>query len=257
MGLESLYVFTMLGGVAAGAYAFETGLRRRREGGRPWLVPLVVVILFAAGIVAAATHVHSIPRAIQSVVGGTVNFGSGMIREVLVAGCFMVLAAIDLVVTLVRKGSPYGLRVVGAVVGVVCMVMMGVAYTDVYGIAVWCDAPATILAFLAGDLAMGLALFAVLGSEDYDGAVLRIVSFVVNAALAVGLVLEAVAFSNEGFDPASQIAALVIAPIASAALVALSPRIANKRAVAVAICVAAIVGVGISRYAFYATCTVA
>ena len=53
------------------------------------------------------------------------------------------------------------------------------------------------------------------------------------------------------------IAALVIAPIASAALVALSPRIANKRAVAVAICVAAIVGVGISRYAFYATCTVA
>lgn len=257
MGLESLYVFTMLGGVAAGAYAFETGLRRRREGGRPWLVPLVVVILFAAGIVAAATHVHSIPRAIQSVVGGTVNFGSGMIREVLVAGCFMVLAAIDLVVTLVRKDSPYGLRVAGAVVGVVCMVMMGVAYTDVYGIAVWCDAPATILAFLAGDLAMGLALFAVLGSEGYDGAVLRIVSFVVNAALAVGLVLEAVAFSNEGFDPASQIAALVIAPIASAALVALSPRIASKRAVAVAICVAAIVGVGISRYAFYATCTVA
>ena len=186
MGLESLYVFTMLGGVAAGAYAFETGLRRRREGGRPWLVPLVVVILFAAGIVAAATHVHSIPRAIQSVVGGTVNFGSGMIREVLVAGCFMVLAAIDLVVTFVRKDSPYGLRVVGAVVGVVCMVMMGVAYTDVYGIAVWCDAPATILAFLAGDLAMGLALFAVLGSEGYDGAVLRIVSFVVNAALAVG-----------------------------------------------------------------------
>ena len=169
----------------------------------------------------------------------------------------MVLAAIDLVVTLVRKDSPYGLRVVGAIVGVVCMVMMGVAYTDVYGIAVWCDAPATILAFLAGDLAMGLALFAVLGSEDYDGAVLRIVSFVVNAALAVGLVLEAVAFSNEGFDPASQIAALVIAPIASAALVALSPRIANKRAVAVAICVVAVVGVGISRYAFYATCTVA
>ena len=69
MGLESLYVFTMLGGVAAGAYAFETGLRRRREGGRPWLVPLVVVILFAAGIVAAATHVHSIPRAIQWLAG--------------------------------------------------------------------------------------------------------------------------------------------------------------------------------------------
>lgn len=151
-----MYLFTMLGGLAAGAYAFDAGLRRTREGSRPWLVPLVVVALFAVGMVAATTHVHSIPRAVESVFGGTVNFGSGMIQEVAVAGCFFVLAAIDLVVTLVRKSSPYALRVVGAIAGVICMVMMGVAYIDIYGNSVWCNAPATILTFVAGDLAMGL-----------------------------------------------------------------------------------------------------
>ena len=238
MGLESLYLFTMLGGMAAGAYAFDAGLRRTREGSRPWLVPLVVVALFAVGMIAATTHVHSIP-------------------QVAVAGCFFVLAIIDLVVTLVRKGSPYALRVVGAVVGVICLVMMGVAYIDVYGNPVWCNAPATILAFVAGDLAMGLALFALLASADYAGKPLRLAAYIVNAVLAVGLVLEAVAFSGEGFSPITQIAGLVIAPVVSVVLVALSSKINNKKALAIAICVASIVGVAIARYAFYATCTVA
>ena len=144
MGLESLYLFTMLGGMAAGAYAFDAGLRRTREGSRPWLVPLVVV-----------------------------------------------------------------------------------------------------------------ALFAVLASADYAGKLLRLAAFIVNAVLAVGLVLEAVAFSGEGFSPITQIAGLVIAPVVSVVLVALSSKINNKKALAIAVCVASIVGVAIARYAFYATCTVA
>lgn len=257
MGLESLYLFTMLGGLAAGAYAFETGLRRKREGARPWLVPLVVVVLFAVGMIAATTHVHSIPRAIESVFGGTVNFGSGMIQEVAVAGCFLVLAVVDLIVTLVKKGSPYALRIVTAVVGVVCMVMMGLAYTDIYGSPVWCNVPATVVSFLAGDLAMGLALFALLGSASYDEKPLRWSAFIVNAALAIGLCLEAVAFNGVGLSPITQIAGLVIAPVASVVLVALSSKIKNKTVLALAVCVVSIVGIAIARYAFYAACMVA
>ena len=49
MGLESLFLFTLLGGLAAGAYVFETCFQRIRKGERPWLVPLVVVVLFAIG----------------------------------------------------------------------------------------------------------------------------------------------------------------------------------------------------------------
>ena len=96
MGLESLFAFTMLGGLAAGTYVFETVLRKTREGDRPWLVPLAVVVLFAVGLAAAATHVHSFAHAFDSLFSGTVNFGAGMVHEVAVSGLFFVLALIDL-----------------------------------------------------------------------------------------------------------------------------------------------------------------
>lgn len=257
MGLESLYLFTMLGGLAAGAYAFEAGLQRERKGSRPWLLPLVVVVLFVVGMIAAAMHVHSISRAFNSLFGGTVNFGSGMVREVLVAVVFLVLAVVDLVITLVKKDSPYALRAVTAVVGVICMILMGAAYINVYGSAVWCNAPATILAFLAGDLAMGLALFALLAGGDYGDKALRYSALAVNVLLAVGFCLEIAAFSGEGFSPLTQVAGLIVAPVASIVLVALSSKAKREKTLAIAICAVSVIGVAIARYAFYATCVVA
>lgn len=257
MGLESLYLFTMLGGLAAGAYAFETGLCRTREGNRPWLVPLVVVILFAVGMIAATTHVHGISRAFGSMFGGTLNFAAGMTLEVAASACFFVLAVIDLVITLVKKSSPYVLRVVTGIVGVVCIVLMGTAYTSVYGNAVWCNAPSTVLSFVAGDLAMGLALVALLASADYAAKPVRYSAFVVNALLAVGLCLEIAAFSAEGFSPLTQVAGLIVAPVASIVLVALSSKFKNDKTLAAVVCAVSIIGIAIARYAFYATCVVA
>ena len=124
MGLESLFAFTLLGGMAAGAYVFETCFARKRSGNRPWLLPLVVVALFAIGMSAASTHVQSIPRAMGSLTSGTVNFASGMVREVAVSGVFFVLALIDMIIAFVKKDSPFALRVVTAVVAVACMVLM-------------------------------------------------------------------------------------------------------------------------------------
>lgn len=106
MGLESLFAFTLLGGMAAGAYVFETCFARKRSGNRPWLLPLVVVALFAIGMIAASTHVQSIPRAMGSLTSGTVNFASGMVREVAVSGVFFVLALIDMIIAFVKKGQP-------------------------------------------------------------------------------------------------------------------------------------------------------
>lgn len=256
MELISLYLFTLLGGLAAGTYVFDTCFSRKREGARPWLVPLVVVVLFAVGIIAAATHVQSIPRAVGALFGGTVNFGAGMTQEVLVAACFLVLTIIDLIIVFVKKSSPYALRVVTAVVAVVCMVMMGMAYTDVYGNAIWCNAPATIVSFVAGDLAMGLALYALLGQTSYADAGLRYTSLVVSVVLAVGIGLEIAAFAGEGADVLMQVVALVVAPVASLVLVALSSKFKNERALAIAVLVLMVVGVAVSRWAFYACGTV-
>lgn len=252
MGLESLFLFTLLGGMAAGAYAFETCFQRTRTGERPWLVPLVIVVLFAVGMIAASTHVQSIPRALASVSAGTVNFGSGMVKEVAASGIFFVLVIVDLIITLAKKNSPFALRVVAAVAAVVCMVLMATAYVDVYGNAVWSNAPATVLSFFAGDLAMGLGLCAVLGSVDVTKKPALYALLIVDAALAIGLALEVAAFGGQGASPVTQAVGLVVAPVASAALAA--SKLENKKMLAIAMCALLVIGVAIARYAFYATC---
>lgn len=212
MGLESLFLFTLLGGMAAGAYAFETCFQRTRTGERPWLVPLVIVVLFAVGMIAASTHVQSIPRALASVSAGTVNFGSGMVKEVAASGIFFVLVIVDLIITLAKKNSPFALRVVAAVVAVVCMALMATAYVDVYGNAVWSNAPATVLSFFAGDLAMGLGLCAVLGSVDVTKKPALYALLIVDAALAIGLALEVAAFGGQGASPSRRLSAWWLRP---------------------------------------------
>ena len=218
---------------------FETCFQRTRKGERPWLVPLVVVVLFAIGMIAAATHVHSLSRAFASIGAGTVNFGSGMVKEVLLAGIFFILALIDLIITFVKKDSPFALRVIGAIAAVLVIVLMGTAYIDVYGNAVWSNAPATVLTFVAGALAMGLGLYTLV---------------TVDVVLAVGLALEIAAFSGAGLNPAMQIAGLVIAPVASAILVFAGAKFNNKKTLAIVVCALLVIGVAIARYGFYATC---
>lgn len=201
MGLESLFLFTLLGGLAAGAYVFETCFQRTRKGERPWLVPLVVVVLFAIGMIAAATHVHSLSRAFASIGAGTVNFGSGMVKEVLLAGIFFILALIDLIITFVKKDSPFSLRVIGAIAAVLVIVLMGTAYIDVYGNVVWSNAPATVLSFVAGALAMGLGLCAAFGSADIAEKPVMYTLVAVDVVLAVGLALENRRFLRRGLEP--------------------------------------------------------
>ncbi len=251
MGLESLFLFTLLGGLAAGAYVVETIYQRKREGARPWLVPLVVVVLFLVGMIAASTHVHNLGRAFGAVASGTINFGAGMTCEVAVSACFFVLALIDCIITAVRKNSSFALRVVTAIMGLLVMLLMGTAYIDVYGNLVWCDAPATVLTFLAGDLAGGLALYALLTSADY--AKLRVPFVVINIAFALGLCLEIAVFSACGISPAAQVAGLVIAPVLSSVFAALSNRIGNQKALAILVFALAFVGIAIARFSFYAT----
>ena len=152
-----------------------------------------------------------------------------------------------------KKETPYALRVAAAIVAVVAVVLMGVAYIDILGNPVWCNAIATVLSFVGGALAMGIALHAVLVSGGYEGGSARIASIVSNVILAAGIAFEASAFVEHGVDAMPQIIALVVAPIASIVLVALSSKAKNARAIAVAVCVLSIVGVGISRWAFYAT----
>ena len=177
-----------------------------------------------------------------------------MVKEVLLAGIFFILALIDLIITFVKKDSPFALRVIGAIAAVLVIVLMGTAYIDVYGNAVWSNAPATVLSFVAGALAMGLGLCAAFGSADIAEKPVMYTLVAVDVVLAVGLALEIAAFSGAGLNPAMQIAGLVIAPIASAILVFAGAKFNNKKTLAIVVCALLVIGVAIARYGFYATC---
>lgn len=131
-----------------------------------------------------------------------------MVKEVLFAAIFFVLALIDMIITFVKKDSPFALRVIGAIAAVLVIVLMGTAYIDVYGNAVWSNAPATVLSFVAGALAMGLGLCAAFGSADIAEKPVMYTLVAVDVVLAVGLTLEIAAFSGAGLNPAMQIAGL-------------------------------------------------
>lgn len=251
MGLTSLFLFTLLGGLAAGAYVFDVCFNRKRDGERPWLMPVIVVVLFAVGLIAAATHIHSIPRAFEALFGGTVNFGSGMIWEVVISAIFLILALVDMILVFAKKASPFALRVVAAVFAALAMISMATAYINVYGNPVWTNAPATIVSFVAGDLAAGLGLYVLVARANYGEKMLRNVALVVAALFVIGAALEIAAFAGAGESIVAQAIALVCS-IAAAVFVALSSKFKNGNVVAIVVCVLLVVGVAVSRYAFYA-----
>lgn len=249
MELLPLFLFTLLGGLGAGTYVAETFLQKERNESKPWLVPLIAVVVFVVGTVAATFHVSNIERIFTA----QVNFGAGMVMEIAVAGCFLVLVLADLIVTATKKGSPYALRVVTAVVGLVSIITMGVAYVDVYGVEVWTNAPATILVFLGGDLAMGVALLALVSSASYADPKVKGYHIATEAVLALGLLLQIVSFAAAGLNTALLVAGLVLAPVAGIAL-AFPAAKGEGKGLSALICVCVLVGVALMRWAFYAAC---
>ncbi len=254
MGLESLLIFTLLGGMAAGAYGFETILVRKREGERPWLTTLVIVIMFVVGCLASATHINDFGRAFASVfTNGTVNLSAAMVHEVFIAGIFAVLAIIDLCITFAKKETPYALRAVTAVVGLIVILAMGFAYTDSYANAIWCEAPATVIGMLGGSLAAGLAMLGLFGGIDYRADSAKKWVFGSAGVFALGIVLEIAAFAVHGASVIALVLALIIGPVAGIALFANSGKVKSDQTLSFIMFALMFVAFAICRYAFYAT----
>ena len=107
---------------------------------------------------------------------------------------------------------------------------------------------------MAGDLAMGLGLCTALGVAKLSEKPVAYTMVAVDVVLAIGLVLEVMAFSAAGASPVMQVVGLVVAPVASAVLTLLASKFANKQTLAIVVCAALVIGVAVARYAFYATC---
>lgn len=241
-----LFLFTLLGGMAAGTYLAETCLERKHGDANPWLVPAVALALVAVGAVAATFHVGNIARAFTL----HVNLGAGMTQEVLLAAVFGVLVLVDLVLCAAKKQSPFALRVYGAVAAVLLMLSMGHAYTTVLGNPVWAQPVATILSFFAGSLLSGLLLFSLLRCRAMDSNAAKAYLSVAAVLLVVGLAVQASVFATYSANVALLVAGLV-ASIAGTACAFAAPKRTGAALPAAAFALA-LVGVGMARWAFYA-----
>ncbi|WP_261433847.1 DmsC/YnfH family molybdoenzyme membrane anchor subunit [Berryella wangjianweii] len=243
----TLFIFTTLAGIAAGAYlmgvAFPISDTHER---RPWLFPLAMLMLLGMGLIGCLGHLHRPERFLNALW----NPMAGITQEAYLSILFGAVLAADLILRAAKGSSPWGLRLAGAIFGFLLTCVMGFAYANTLGVAAWAT-PATIPLFVVGDMAMGAVLWAAVKSGAHQSKGYRAATGAIEALLALTLVAVAIHFSSLGLSAAPFIAAIVLAPVAhTAALYAARLRPAVWKDMLACVCV--IAGVSVARYAFYA-----
>ena len=240
-----LLVFTVLTGIAAGAYVGAALFPKKGEDARAWVFPLVAVILVAVGGLAAMTHLGR-PALMLNVLN---NPTASLTMEGLSSGVLALVAVVDFVLAKRSGSANNAVRIVGAIVGVVCMCIVTSAYVTSYGNTAWIATPTWPL-FILGDLAAGLGLWMVFRGEADAG--LATVTAVVNILFAAVLAWQAATFNSLGAAGVACIGAgAVIAAVAAVvAFMARSGKMAPRTA-ALLVAVIAIVALVVSRYGFY------
>ncbi|TNU94102.1 hypothetical protein FIC87_03575 [Eggerthella lenta] len=158
-----LFLFTTLGGLAAGAYvaaAIFPDVDRKPK--RPWLFPLVCLALLGVGLLGVLGHLGRPERFLLAMS----NPSSMIAEEAYWSIAFGALMLVDFVLLLRRGASPRAVRVVAAVAAGALMCIMGWAYFTSYGNPAWA-AWQTLPLFVLGDLAMGSALWALMREGAY------------------------------------------------------------------------------------------
>lgn len=240
----ALFLFTLLGGIAAGAYifawAYPTG-----EGTKRWVLPCASLVLLAIGGVALLLHLGHPERMFYAFS----NPNAGITREGLATGLFGVLVLVDFVVAL-RTGKPVPkvLGIVTAVAGVLLLLAMGSAYIQFHGVPAW-DNWTTMLLFVVGGLSAGVLALPLFDAEIARNSTFAIVAAILNVLFACTAIATGVHFMSIGFAivpfvlaAAAAIAAAVVAWLAKDRQGITFPALAFLLAVAAVV---------VARYAFY------
>lgn len=243
-----LFLFTTLGGLAAGAYvaaAIFPDVDRKPK--RPWLFPLVCLALLGVGLLGVLGHLGHPERFLLAMS----NPSSMIAEEAYWSIAFGALMLVDFVLLLRRGASPRAVRVVAAVAAGALMCIMGWAYFTSYGNPAWA-AWQTLPLFVLGDLAMGSALWALMREGAYRSDAFAAAFAALGALVVASIALTAAHFAGLGHDalPFAAAVVLVVAGVAFGWL-AWKDRLSGAVAPVLAF-VCAFAGVAVARYAFYA-----
>ncbi|MCR5582618.1 MAG: dimethyl sulfoxide reductase anchor subunit [Eggerthellaceae bacterium] len=240
----SLFLFTLLGGTAAGAYAFTwafpTGESKRR-----WLLPGIALVLLAIGGVALLLHLGHPERMLFAFS----NLSAGITREGITTGLFGALVLVDLIFAIrSNKPVPKALGIVTALAGVALLVAMGSAYTQFHGVTAWANWTSMAL-FVIGGLSAGVCLISLCNAGIARNGSFGICAVALNVLFACTAIALGAHFATIGY---SLIPFICSAALAIAA--AISSWLAKGRdgfaciALSFALALAAVI---IARYAFY------
>ena len=242
-----LFVFTTLGGLAAGASVAAAAFGRDGHAKRAWLLPLVCLALLGAGLLGVLGHLQR-PELFWLALS---NPSAMIAQEAYWSIALCVFLAADVVVALVRKTSLLVLRVGAALASAGLIFVMANAYFTSKTNAAWADL-STFPLFIVGDLAMGFALYAVFNVDKRTEAPYAGASTAIDALLAATLVAVGVNFGTAGHDALAFYAGAVLAAVAAVAdFLACKGKLAPATASWVALALS-VVAVAVARYAFYA-----
>lgn len=239
-----LFVFTVLTGIAAGAYVGAAFFPKKGEDAKSWTFPLVALILVGAGSLVSIMHLGR-PQMIFNVLN---NPTAPITMEGMTAGLLALIAIVDLALCATKKQANRAVRIVGAIAGIACMCVVTSAYAASYGNPAWTAAPTWPL-FFAGDLAAGLALW--MAFADMPNKPLSSLTAVVAAIFAAVLIWQAVTFSGLGEPGVAHIVWGAIFAVAGAvgAWITASTRLWNTAGKIVFVLL--LIALALSRYGFY------
>lgn len=248
MQVLPLLVFTTFAGTAAGAYALMAVVGGCGDCKRPWLFPLVCLVLLGVGLCGTLAHLGQPLR----FANGLSNPASGISQEAYWSIAFGVVLVADTVFSKVKGAVLRPLRWAGAVVAVGLVVVTGLAYHDCLGLPAWSGA-ATVPLFVIGDLALGLGLYALMDRASWAEGLTAAVVAATAVAFAAVLVGYGLYLVRLGMDWTAFLVAAGLL-VAAAGVVGVSARAGKLPAAAAsaAVCALLVVGVVVSRYVFFA-----
>ena len=239
----ALFVFTTLGGLAAGFYIAAAFFPLEGKV-KNLLVSILPLACIGIGGLALLMHLGRPERMLYAFS----NPQAGITQEGLATGVFAVVLVIDFLLTW-RKGQvPRALRYVGAASALLLTIVMGFTYYNYESMPMWHALP-TVLFYVVGDIAMGMLLAGAFGEPSQNKALMPVA-----AAFAA---LAAIVFAGEGAVFAGcglsaipfVVAAVLAAAVAVCGFVKREGASATLRWALFALFFVALV---IARYAFYA-----
>lgn len=240
----ALYLFTTLGGTAAGLYAASAvfPMRGKKANLAVAIIPLALLAIGGCALLLHLGHPERMFNAFH-------NPQAGITMEGYAGMAFGAVVVIDLLLTWFKGSTPRAVRCIGALCGLALCFVMGLTYFNYISMPEW-HQPITLCFFLLVDVAAGFALAGAINQQVDQTHAFNAVTIALALVAAVVIAVEGATFGSFGFSvtPFAIGAVLAIA----AAVVAVFARKRSDAKLYWAVFACLFIGMAVARYAFYA-----